>query len=110
MDAKDQFCRDGIHMEGMPTNANEQVNFNSAEYFKSLEKWIQDVTVWQHFNFVSWQMFLMNQTAISYRPAGTSPQPVHVGNYNYPNYQAPTQIRGKEFGLCSGVLLVLANR
>lgn len=68
--------------------------FSSNEYFKSLEKWVQDVTLWQHFSYISMQSFMMNQAA-SFRPSGTTQQSANLRNLHFNNtYQSPSHIRG----------------
>lgn len=78
----------------------DEVKFSSGEYFKSLEKWVQDVMLWQHFNYISFQSFMLNQ-AVTLRPTWPAQQPVNFRNYTA--YQTHTQIRGKQIIYCKRV-------
>lgn len=82
-------------------NSNElhdtDEKFSSSEYFRSLEKWVQDVMLWQHFSYISMQSFMMNQAA-SLRSSGTTQQSANHRNLHFNNaYQTPSHIRGTFF-------------
>lgn len=57
----DQFLGHDIRMTDIPDGPE----FSTIEYFKSLEKWVQDVTLWQYFNSVTFHSFLLNQATAS---------------------------------------------
>lgn len=63
-----QFSENGNRM----ADTSDNTEFSSVEYFKSLEKWVQDVTFWQYFNSVTFHSFLINQTATA-RLSGITP-------------------------------------
>ncbi len=88
-----QILNNGFQMANSEEQSTADCEFSASEYFKSLEKWVQDVMLWQHFNYVSFQSFMLNQ-AVTFRPSGTPASLINYRNVNLSQYQNPTQIRG----------------
>ncbi|XP_065220265.1 protein FAM8A1-like [Planococcus citri] len=88
-----QFSENDNHM----ADTSDNTEFSSVEYFKSLEKWVQDVTFWQYFNSVTFHSFLINQTAtarLSGATPGAPPGPRRAPRR--PVISRPERIRGIE--------------